>query len=963
MPTPSSVLELVQRFSDNIANYKSGQYNETQARVEFIDPLFVALGWDVHNAQGYAEAYKDVIHEDKVKVGGIMKAPDYSFRIGMTRKFFVEAKKPALDLKSDVDPAFQLRRYAWSAKLPLSILTDFEEFAVYDGRIPPNANDGAGVARIKYYAYTDYVNKWDEIAALFSKEAVLKGAFDRFADDKKTKRGTTQVDAAFLAEIEGWRSALAVNLAAKNPALTIRQLNFAAQKTIDRIIFLRICEDRGIEEMGRLLSLLNGKNVYERLLVQFREADERYNSGLFHFQTEKGRDEGERDTLSLTLKIEDGVLKDILKSLYYPSPYAFEVFPADILGQVYEQFLGKVIVLDSKHRASVEEKPEVRKAGGVYYTPTYIVDYIVGQTVGKLLENKTPRQVEPLKILDPACGSGSFLIGAYQKLLDWHLQWYETEGAEKLAKGKEPKVYQTAGGGYRLTTTERRRILLNNIYGVDIDPQAVEVTKLSLLLKMLEGETRQTVRTQTSLSLGRVLPDLAGNIQCGNSLIGSDFYDNRQMTMLDEEEMYRVNAFDWHKAFPQILNGVTPGFDVVLGNPPYLGGREWKNENGRAYEYFVHKYKVADYQFDIYILFWEQCVTLLKQKGLVGLITPNTWLNNQSCLKLRTFLLEHTTVVSIADYSREQVFANVTVLPIVTILERASNAQHQVEVLTPTAGTLQAQYTVPQSLWAEDEQKIFNIGIRAEDVAIRKKVEAVGVSLETLARIKFGIKIYETGKGIPPQTSDFAKNHVYESTSQIDETYRRYLEGKDIQPYVIQYKSRWLKYGDNLAARRDADLFTGSRLLVRRIVGERLIATFTDTDYVTSQLLQIVKPNDAMLAYYLLGILNSHLIAYYFRKKYNRQDKTFPEIRVYELASLPILAIDFDNPADVERHAKMVSLVEQMLSLHVKLAAADSTSRTVLQRQIETTDAQIDRLVYALYGLSLEEVAIVEANG
>ena len=565
MSAPDTVFDLVQRFTDNLTSYKSSNYNETQTRVELIDPLFIALGWDVNNTQGYGEAYKDVIHEDKVKVGGMTKAPDYSFRIGMTRKFFVEAKKPSVNLKSDVAPAFQLRRYAWSAKLPVSILTDFEEFAVYDGRIVPNESDGAGVARIRYYTYTDYLEKWDEIAALFSKEAIINGAFDRFAGDKKAKRGTTEVGAAFLAEIEGWRNALAVNLAAKNSHLTTRQLNIAVQKTIDRIIFLRICEDRGIEEMGRLLSLMNGKNVYERLVVQFHEADERYNSGLFHFEKEKGRDESERDTLSLTLKIDDGVLKNILKSLYYPAPYAFEVFPADILGQVYEQFLGKVIVLDAKHQATVEEKPEVRKAGGVYYTPTYIVDYIVQQTVGKLLENKTPKLVELLKILDPACGSGSFLIGAYQTLLDWHLQWYEKDGVEKHTKGKDPKVYRTAGNSYRLTTSERKRILLNNLYGVDIDPQAVEVTKLSLLLKMLEGETQQTVRTQTSLSLGRVLPDLIGNIQCGNSLIGSDFYENRQLTMMDEEEMYRVNAFDWHKAFPVVYSNKNREGGVARG--------------------------------------------------------------------------------------------------------------------------------------------------------------------------------------------------------------------------------------------------------------------------------------------------------------------------------------------------------------------------------------------------------------
>src|SRR5205814_24048 len=183
-----------------------------------------------------------------------------------------------------------------------------------------------------------------------------------------------------------------------------------------------------------------------------------------------------------------------IRRLYYPdSTYEFSVLPADILGQVYEQFLGKVIRLTEAHQAKVEDKPEVKKAGGVYYTPTYIVDYIVKNTVGKLLENKTPRQAAKLRILDPACGSGSFLIGAYQHLLDWHRDWYVAHDPKKWATGRNPTIYRGMGGEWKLSTTERKRILLQNIYGVDIDVQAVETTKLSLLLKVLEGESEQTL--------------------------------------------------------------------------------------------------------------------------------------------------------------------------------------------------------------------------------------------------------------------------------------------------------------------------------------------------------------------------------------------------------------------------------------------------------------------------------------
>src|SRR6266481_1117749 len=385
MTAPKEVLELVERFGRNRDAYRSNNYNEARLRIEFVDPLFKALGWDMSNERGYAEAYKDVIYEDAIKVGGATKAPDYCFRIGGTRKFFLEAKKPSVDIKTDAHPAYQLRRYAWSAKLPLSILTDFEEFAVYDCRVEPKLSDKASVARVLYLDFHEYVSQWEEIAKIFAREAILKGSFDKFAESTKAKRGTAEVDDAFLSEIEKWRADLARNLALRNPKLSQRDLNFAVQRTIDRIVFLRICEDRRIEVYGRLQALLNGEHTYRRLYQLFREADQRYNSGLFYFQKERDRVEPPYE-LTPELEIDDAVLKRIIRRLYYPeSPYEFSVLPADILGQVYEQFLGKVIRLTEGHQAKVEDKPEVKKAGGVYYTPTYIVDYIVKNTVGKLL--------------------------------------------------------------------------------------------------------------------------------------------------------------------------------------------------------------------------------------------------------------------------------------------------------------------------------------------------------------------------------------------------------------------------------------------------------------------------------------------------------------------------------------------------------------------------------------------------
>ncbi len=332
MSLPKEIARLIDKFSQHIESYRSSQYNEAQLRTEFLDPLFKALGWDMENAEGLAEAYKDVVHEDAIRIGGAVNAPDYCFRIGGTRKFFLEAKKPSVDISGETSAAYQLRRYAWSAKLPLSILSDFEEFAVYDCRVKPTKTDSAATARVFYCRFNEFPEKWDWISSIFSKAAVLKGSFDKYAEDNKTKRGTAEVDDDFLATIERWRTELAKNLALRNGRLSQRELNFAVQRIIDRAIFLRICEDRGIELYGRLLALTNGPDIYRKLCEVFEDGDSKYNSGLFYFKPEKGRHEL-ADEITLGLDIDDKLLRDLLRGLYYPeSPYEFTVFSADILG-------------------------------------------------------------------------------------------------------------------------------------------------------------------------------------------------------------------------------------------------------------------------------------------------------------------------------------------------------------------------------------------------------------------------------------------------------------------------------------------------------------------------------------------------------------------------------------------------------------------------------------------------------
>ena len=663
---PEVIKKLVEKFENNLTAYKNSDYKEEQLKQEFINPFFKALGWDVDNESDAAPQYRDVIFEDSIKVAGGTKAPDYCFTLAGRRMFFVEAKKPAVNVDRDKRFSYQLRRYAWSAKLPLSILTDFEEFAVYESRTRPKKDEKASTGRILYFTYKDYIDKWDEIYNIFSKDAVLKGSFDRYAESTKKKRGTSEVDDAFLSEIENWRELFARNIALRNPEISIEELNFSVQKIIDRLIFLRMCEDRGAEPYEQLRDLLGKKDIYSHFCGLCKKADEKYNSGLFHFQEEKGRGTSP-DELTLNLKIDDGVFKTIIRDIYYPnSPYEFSVLSPEILGNVYEQFLGKVIRLTKGHQAKVEEKPEVKKAGGVYYTPQFIVDYIVNNTIGELCKGKTPNKVANLKILDPACGSGSFLLGAYTYLLKWHRDYYTEQKDKNRLKDR---IYQGKGGEWFLTIKEKKRILLNNIHGVDIDHQAVEVTKLSLLLKVLEGENKDALEAQQKLFRERALPDLGNNIKCGNSLIGTDIYTEMEVETANTQ---RINPFDWNSEFKDVMdNG---GFDAVIGNPPYIRIQAMKEWAPLEVEFYKKKYTSASKgNYDIYVVFVEKGLSLMNLEGILGFILPHKFFNAKYGEPLRSLLSEGKNLNKIVHFGDQQIFANATTYTNLLFLNKSQN--------------------------------------------------------------------------------------------------------------------------------------------------------------------------------------------------------------------------------------------------------------------------------------------------
>ena len=921
----------MEKFRSQQASYTDDSYNETEVRSAFLNPLFRLLGWPVGEAPSGSAVLRDVVQEATVVVDGRTKFPDYAFRLGGREIFFVEAKKPSEDIAGNRSHAYQTRSYGWSAKHPLTVLTDFEEFALYDTRVPPKPEDDADERRICYIRFGDYADKWDKLAGLLSRDAVRDGRFAAFAENLPAipKRKLREVDDDFLDAIEAWRKMLAVDMAAHNPSLTERELRYAVQATIDRLVFLRICEDRELEPAETLKGLLSGENVYDRLQGLLIEADQRYNSGLFHFSKERGR-KTDPDELTPGLSVSDDVLKTVVSDLYN-NPYSFSVLPADILGQVYERFLGKAIRLPEGPGgpAVVEWKPENLKDLGVYYTPTHIVDYIVKRTVGELLKDRKVlragyadrRLNRPLRVLDPACGSGSFLLGAYQYLLDWYLVWYTSHDPAALAAIKSeagPPVREAVGGGWVLTTAERKRILTAHMFGVDVDDQAVEVAKLSLLLKVLEGGVDDTPRLFAD---ERLLPDLSANIRCGNSLIGTDFESGLQGDLLDLEERLRVNAFDWEKVggFPDAMSA--GGFDAVIGNPPYVFG-EYHDDLTKPY--IERQFDTASSQYDTFWLFTETAVRLAGPESRLALIVPDALLARDGGAKVRKLILD----AGLSHlYHCGQVF-NAGVSAVVFVCDK--NCAETGVVAEVRAGFQpELRHVCSKDRFTEERAYAFLIHANdAEDAVLRSLSDGAGV-LGALVKISRG---EETGKKSVMSTGPVP-----------------ILVGEDISRYSVHAPTRFVQ-----SAKKAAANYSPPKIVFVK-TGARGVATYDAHGWVTMQSVYNIRVKGGEgNALCLLGILNSRLFQFVVQKTFTDYKLLFPQLNQSTIEGVPAPKGGIHTP-DLER------AVRQMLQLSDPHAPATPQARTTVRRQIEANDRKIDQFVYDLYKLTADEVALVEA--
>jgi hypothetical protein len=621
-----AIKDLVKKYHSDRKTYLKANYNETQLRTDFLDPFFELLGWDIKNSEGKPTNEREVLVEEGLKADATAntKKPDYTFRLFSERKFFLEAKKPNVKIEKDNEPAKQVRRYGFTAKLKISVLSNFEYLAIYDCSQKVEKDDSVTNSRINIYHYTEYESAFEEIKKQLSHQVVYNGEFDETWKDIEEQLKLSSVDSLFLSQINDWRIILGKEIYSHKPEISIEVLNDIVQSYINSIIFLRVCEDRNLETYKTLLNFV-GKKDFTSLIKQFKKADKKYNAGLFnHPLTDE------------IITNNSSAFWTIIEHLYFPeNSYSFSVFSSDILGNIYEIFLGEQLVVEGSEIA-IKKKPE-NIDRDIVTTPIFIIQDILRQTIVKHCNNKTDKEILSSSFADIACGSGAFLLEAYQLLQDILVDYYLEHDIKKLI--------QTSIKTFKLPFEIKKEILENCIYGIDKDYNAVQACKFGLLLKLLENEDNSTITLPA-------LPNLDKNIQFGNSLIDSSI-------STDE----KINPFDFGKT----------RFDVIIGNPPYMATEHMKQLLPVEKTLYEKHYKTAYKQYDKYFLFIERGFNLLKENGYFGYIIPSKFTKVGAGKELREFLSSRKVIKKIISFGANQVFEDKTTYTSILILSKNEN--------------------------------------------------------------------------------------------------------------------------------------------------------------------------------------------------------------------------------------------------------------------------------------------------
>ena len=1009
----AAVIALAEQFEQNQSHYLGGGYQEQEARRDFVDKFFMALGWDVNHETQTNPYAQEVKIEKSVSTGAAKtskRRADYAFSLAphysKRPRFFVEAKRPQPDIATP-DNYFQAIRYSWSHQLPLVVLTDFYSFHIIDSRYQPDLKK-ALKRQLAVYSFHDYRNAetFARIYWLFSREATLNDAIGKYAETLAKpaaggksmgpeEGGFQNIDDAFLQQLDHYREDLARSLKRHNPKLGSEQLTEVVQRLLDRLVFTRFLEDKLIEPQPIISRLHSKASAWKQFMRECDRLDKQYNGVVYKHHAILDSED---------LQVDETAFLRICQELSDPaSPYDFNAIPVEILGRIYERFLGKVVVATAK-QAKVVEKPDVRKAGGVFYTPDYIVSHMVEQALGPKTRGKTPQEILSLRVIDTSCGSGSFLIGAYQYLLTELAKCYAAKPA--LATKKDIVLRD---GVAQLSIHKKREVLTRCIYGIDIDAQAVEVTQLSLYLKLLEEETTHSAQSQQVELAAALLPALNHNIIVGNALV-SPMEDANADDMFDLERYQAQKAVDMQYTFLQVMQ--QGGFDLVIGNPPYI--KEYTNR-----EAFAHVRSSPYYQgkMDIWYLFACRGLDILKREtGTLAFIATNNWVSNFGAKRLRSKLSQEARLESLVDFGDYKVFRDAGIQTMILIALRSSTpesytfdyrvlggkrrtladakallAKEAVEgasYLTPvfTRSTMgEANYTFSEETVLALLAKISAVanfvldgneevaqGIVAPQDFVNKKSQAILGSRFAVGDGIFNLYKSETGQ-LKLSKAEQRLIKPFYTTQELGRywgnpdnplwviyTDSSFKDPASMNPYpclkahLDQFKK--IITSDNkpygLHRARQEKFFQGEKIVSARKCAQPTF-TYTDFDCYVSQTFNVIQTG-RINQKYLTALLNSRVVRYWLRHRGKMQGGQ------YQVDKEPLLAIPL-VAAPSAMQQKIATLVDRILKTAAKLHTAMlDTERDQLQRLIAQTDAQIQVYIYGIYQLGAAEIQKIE---
>lgn len=932
----SLIGDLIANFNRYEAKFTDASYLESKARADFIDKFWMALGWDVWHLEQNNPYEQEVQIEESQPTESGRKRPDYCFFTApefRDPKFQVEAKRPGIQLP-DADAMLQAARYGWYAGLPVVILHNFIDLLVIDSRFRADANSVLRRVVAKFnIASLLKDDEFNKLYWLLSREAVRSGSIAAFAGTlQTTKRATAQhglfqggyrpVDVALLGTMEEWRDQLARSLKNRNAWLDGPTLTEVTQRILDRLVMIRFLEDKGIENRIGIETIAQKGVSWSNFQKASRQLDSIYNGIVFkhHSLIDEGK-----------LIVDDGAFLSVCDELdptLASSDYNFAQIPIQILGSIYERFLGKVIVA-TDHRARIENRPAVIKAGGIYYTPTHIVHYIVDAAIGPLVANKSYTELKKLRFIDTACGSGSFVIAAFDKLIMAAADWFNRNPDKARAAGCIP-----VGNGWRLSLAQKRELLVSCIYGIDLDHQAIEVAQLSLFLKLLEEETAGSTHVGQKEIEQALLPSLAYNIVNGNALIDVDFYADD----LYPENDLSLRPIPLKRTFPKVFEA--GGFDAVVGNPPYLFITELGDEEKR---YFQKRYRSTEYRFDIYGLFVERAMTeVLKPGGRLGYIIPHTLLANDSFTKLRKLLLSEAFIDEVLDIG-PGAFQKAKNETMVLVAEKNSPGRRKTHVRVTDAKSFpfpKKDFKIKQGLWADNPNAAWLVNVDPNAASFLSVIDAAPHRLGDLCTVNQGLRTGDNAKYLSETLIKGAK-------------WERAAGGSDVQRYLPIQDGLWVYYDtDLLDAPRKRSLFDrAEKIVVQEIrnisLQQRIVATLDRKQTFCLQSTNVIglKPGVNVDLRFLMGVLSSALMNRYFRLRFPANN---------HIASNQLAAIPVPNPTPSEE--KRISiLVDQLLEVTERLHAATAEhQQRALEIQCAALDEQIERMVSNLFGVQYE---------